>query len=144
MIAKEMVKFQKDQIRGIKKDLYGRNNTPDHVALAMYGSTEISSQNSEWIVGMGYTVELAMLIQSIADMHNSTTDPNPLQSHLKVMKEKVTRNQDGEESEALAEDDQTEDENAEGTKAGKGQHSGDTQDGLGEDSKRKNSLKKIS
>ena len=44
--------------------------------------------------------------------------------------------EDGEESEALAEDDQTEDENAEGTKAGKGQHSGDTQDGLGEDSEK--------
>ena len=136
MIAKEMVKFQKDQIRGIKKDLYGRNNTPDHVALAMYGSTEISDKNSEWIVGMGYTVELAMLIQSIADMPAPPqTKPAP-ESSKGDEGESDEGIEDGEESEALAEDDQTEDENAEGTKAGKGQHSGDTQDGLGEDSEK--------
>lgn len=66
-IAKELVKFQKNQIRFIKKNLWGVNLTDDSEALKTYGST-VTQPNSETLKGMNYTIELAMLLESIAAM----------------------------------------------------------------------------
>ena len=66
-IAKEIVKFQKNQIKTIKRYRWGVNNTPDSEALKAYGSTALNA-NSGMIQGMNYTIELAMLLESIASM----------------------------------------------------------------------------
>ena len=66
-VANEIVSFQKKQIKNIKKLIFaGANKTPDNVALSWYGST--ASQNDGSIVGMNYTIELAMLLDSIASL----------------------------------------------------------------------------
>ena len=66
-IAKEIVAFQKKQIKKIKKGISGVNNTPDSDALLHYGST-VFNLNSDTIAGMNFTIELAMLLESIAAM----------------------------------------------------------------------------
>ena len=73
-IAKEIVAFQKKQIKDIKKSMYGANITPDRDALVHYGSTS-PIKNSDILEGMANTIELAMLLESIAAM------PAPEQSH---------------------------------------------------------------
>lgn len=97
-VAKEFELFQKKQIRNIKKRKYGVKNTPDYVALQTYGSTEISANNSSWIEGMGYTVEFAMLIESIATM-----EPPRMQ---KPQPQKQQGNTDSDENEANSEQNQ--------------------------------------
>lgn len=64
-IAKEIVAFQNKQIREIKRRLYGVNNTDQSHALSVYGNTA-PNHNSQTIVGMNFTIELAMLLESIA------------------------------------------------------------------------------
>jgi hypothetical protein len=66
-IAKEIVTFQKKQIKEIKKSMHGANSTPDSSALQRYGNTD-TNYNSETIIGMNFTIELAMLLESIASM----------------------------------------------------------------------------
>jgi len=66
-IAKEIVKFQTKQIKLIKRQTYGANLTTDAEALQKYGSTEVHAHTG-MIVGMNYTIELAMLLESIASM----------------------------------------------------------------------------
>ena len=73
-IAKEIVKFQKKQIKLIKRYMYGVNNTPDADALRKYGSTEVMAHTG-MIAGMNYTIELAMLLESIASMPAPQTAP---------------------------------------------------------------------
>jgi hypothetical protein len=82
-IGKEFVKFQKNQIREIKKRHAGVQRTADSTAFKIYGSTDIPEKNPDWIAGMAYTVEFAMLIEGIDSMPqppmsvpkpNATTD----------------------------------------------------------------------
>ena len=123
-IAKEFERFQKRQIREIKSRTYGVNNTPDNVAFAKYGSTEAESERSDWIHGMIYTVEFAMLIESIAEM------PSPPMEHI-APPEQDNQEDDGDmEEEATDEDTETEDVEVEGSSGADGEHSGDTSDGL--------------
>jgi len=65
-IAKEIVKFQKKQLKNIKRTFgVGRDN--DSEALRRYGSTSLM-EHTGMIAGMNYTIELAMLLESIAAM----------------------------------------------------------------------------
>lgn len=66
-IAKEIERFQAKQIKVIKQNEYGVRNTADETALAYYGST-VKASNSDKIAGMNFTIELAMLLESIASM----------------------------------------------------------------------------
>jgi len=66
-IAKEIVKFQKNQIKIIKRNMFGANRTSDTDALRRYGSTMLMDHTG-LISGMNYTIELAMLLESIAAM----------------------------------------------------------------------------
>lgn len=66
-IGKEIVSFQKAQIRNIKKEEYGVNRTSDSEALAVYGRTSFLKDNVT-IAGMRFTIELAMLLESIASL----------------------------------------------------------------------------
>lgn len=75
-IAKEIVAFQKKQIREIKRRLYGVNSTDMSRALSVYGNTA-PNHNSSTIVGMNYTIELAMLLESIASMPAPQQNTNP-------------------------------------------------------------------
>ena len=66
-ISKEIIKFQKDQVRNIKRRIHGVRNTSDARALQVYGDT--SQQNDDSIIfGMKYTLELSLLLESIAQM----------------------------------------------------------------------------
>lgn len=60
-ISKEIVKFQKTQLKNTKS--YVRHSD----VLQRYGSTELR-ENSEILLGMQYTIELAMMLESIAAM----------------------------------------------------------------------------
>ena len=66
-IAKEIVAFQKKQIKEIKRSIAGVNLTSTEEALQRYGST-LTNDFGTTIVGMNFTIELAMLIESIAAM----------------------------------------------------------------------------
>lgn len=66
-IALEIINFQKKQIREIKRITYGVNNTSDDIALGHYGSTHLNDKSGT-IKGMNYTIELAMLLESIASL----------------------------------------------------------------------------
>ncbi len=128
-IAKEFEKFQKKQIREIKSRTYGVNSTPDNVAFAKYGSTEAERERSDWIHGMIYTVEFAMLIESIAEM------PSPPMEEVAP----PAQNEQADEGEDMEDDgDNVEDgdEEAEGNAGANGQHDGDVQDGLNKDAER--------
>lgn len=76
-IGKEIISFQKSQIRLIKKQEYGVNRTTDSEALAVYGSTSFLQDNIT-IEGMRFTIELAMLLESIASLPApDQTEPEP-------------------------------------------------------------------
>ncbi|MEL0039124.1 MAG: hypothetical protein VW799_08525, partial [Halieaceae bacterium] len=65
-IAKEIVKFQKKQLKNIKRT-FGVRRDNDSEALRRYGSTSLM-EHTGMIAGMNYTIELAMLLESIAAM----------------------------------------------------------------------------
>ena len=129
MIAKEMTKFQKDQIRKIKGDMWGVNKTPMKDALGLYGSTEQCKNNSDWIHGMTYTVEFAMLIQSIADM---PAPPQTMPEPTPAPEQSDDDEGEEEESEENSDEVSEEQEEQEGQQ-GEGTHDGDTSDGLDKD-----------
>ncbi len=95
-IAKEIVAFQKKQIKNIKKSVYGANLTSDSDALRNYGST-LLNRNSDTIIGMNFTIELAMLLESIASM--------PVPEQMEEEPEEATADPDAE-----SEEDENEDE----------------------------------
>ena len=103
-IAKEIVAFQKKQIKDIKKRLYGANLTPDSEALKVYGSTGLN-RNSETIAGMNFSIELAMLLESIAAM--------PAPQHVEE-----EASDDQEEAEAADDTSEGNDDNDEGEASG--------------------------
>lgn len=77
-IAKELVAFQKEQIKQIKSHIDGVRKTTDTSALEVYGSTSKTANNH--IKGMNYTIELAMLLESIASMPSPQQETNPKSS----------------------------------------------------------------
>lgn len=73
-IAAEIVAFQKKQIREIKRLAFGVIHTSDETALSKYGSTDLNDK-SETIIGMNYSIELALLLESIASMPSPEEAP---------------------------------------------------------------------
>lgn len=74
MIGAEIEKFQKNQIKNIKKSLGGARKVSDADALsARYGSTK-ENRMSSTIVGMNFTIELAMLLESLATLPEPDED----------------------------------------------------------------------
>tara|TARA_R100001463_G_scaffold15818_6_gene41114 strand:+ start:1643 stop:3277 length:1635 start_codon:yes stop_codon:yes gene_type:complete len=124
VISKEFVKFQKNQIREIKKHYAGVQRTDDSTAFGIYGSTESADQNPEWISGMSYTVEFAMLIEGIASL------PAPPME----MPEQVQSSSD--ESEEDESDEGQEELEADGGQEGDGEISVDHEAGLDKDTKK--------
>jgi hypothetical protein len=125
-ISKEIIKFQKDQVRNIKKREYGVRNTSDSIALKTYGSTH-QEDDDTIIHGMKYTIELSLLLESIAQM------PVPPK--------------DIEEEQESGNGGEAEGEEAEGEEAeGEGQESDDDTDATGEEAvtedSRKNAIEK--
>lgn len=105
-ISKEMEKFQRKQLREIKRSC----NWGDVQAnmLRQYGSTDCMP-NSTKIVGMMYTVELAMLLESIASM------PAP---PLSVSSKTVVDPEEGSADGSSGHDAQQDDEQGEGSSGG--------------------------
>lgn len=106
-ISKEIIAFQKKQIKDIKKGLYGANRTSDADALRKYGSTE-PMRNSSLLYGMANTIELAMLLESIASM------PAPIQQAPAAPEEAV------ESDDEAADSDNVEEANTEATEGTEG------------------------
>ena len=131
-IAKEFEKFQKKQIRSIKSRHWGVNSTPDDVAFAIYGSTEAEGERSDWIRGMAFTVEFAMLIESIAEMPSP-----PMEEVAPPAQNEQDDNDDmDEDGDDIGDDVEDGEEEAEGNAGANGEHNGDVQDGLHKDADR--------
>lgn len=109
-IAKEIEAFQKKQIKEIKKRLIGANLTPDNQALQIYGNTELQP-HSTTLTGMNYTIELAMLLESIAAM------PAP---ELEEPEEEYDESPEDEEGSDIDGDDDDDDEKSSGNQPGTG------------------------
>lgn len=109
-IAKEIVAFQKKQIKDIKRNIYGANRTSDAEALRAYGSTEVM-RNSNILAGMANTIELAMLLESIAAM------PAPTQAAPEPEEEPEAEDVDEDDTEET----DTEEENSAEANGGEGQ-----------------------
>jgi len=125
-IAKEIVSFQKKQIKGIKKSMDGANLTSDRDALLRYGAT-YENRQSATIVGMNFTIELAMLIESIAAM------PAPRQRPPEPEPE-PENSDDSDDSDDSADSDGGEETDEDGNPKGS---SGDTNEGLQDDGEAK-------
>lgn len=122
-IASELTKYQKSQIKKIKKGKYGSLKYADEAGtLGYYGSTtpyftydHVTGRNvqTDRIEGMNYSIEMALMIESIASMppkppqqQDETEDAEPTEGESELDPENLKRTTGDDEAAELADQDQ--------------------------------------